>query len=86
MALGKVHSGGFRVTNLSNGTAYRFEVRAVSAKGAGDAAEVEVPAVVTIAPAAEAYGLGIDDVVFTLTRTVPVEAALAVEVALTQAG
>ena len=84
--VGKVHSGGFRVTNLSNGTAYRFEVRAVSAKGAGDAAEVEVPAVVTIAPAAEAYGLGIDDVVFTLTRTVPVEAALAVEVALTQAG
>ena len=84
--VGEVHAGGFRVTNLSNGPAYRFEVRAVSAKGAGDAAEVELQTVVTIAPEREAYGLDIDDVVFTLTRTEPVEAALAVEVALTQAG
>ena len=91
-APGQTNSTTYLVTGLDSETTYRFELRAVNATGPGASAAGTVttpttPTIattVTIAAGRSEFVLGIDDVVFTLARTGPVDAELYAAVGLSQ--
>ena len=89
---GGTHSTSYEVTGLDPETEYSFELRAVNANGEGAAVadttttlrESGTYPTVTISAQRGAFGLGIDFVSFTLTRTGAVDETLTVPVTLVQ--